>query len=180
MEDPNLEELYIYLTYLNRKLPKEEEEQFADILNAVDLDSFRLEKKWQGDIRLEYEDGELQPMVAEEGGARYAPEIGPLSEIIEILNQTFGEQSEENLTHIKNTMKRAEENEDLRKQMTADNTERNKRDSFKKLIEEIWLGYVNDHFDFYKAVATGESKGELINLMYEEVKRRFGAGESPT
>jgi type I restriction enzyme R subunit len=52
-EDLDLEKLYIFLKYLNKKLPKREKPNIDDITSLVDLDSFRMEETFKGKISLE-------------------------------------------------------------------------------------------------------------------------------
>ncbi|MEL6697530.1 MAG: DEAD/DEAH box helicase family protein [Bacteroidota bacterium] len=175
--DPDLEKLYIYLKYLNKKLPREQRENYDDLLNAVDLTSFRVAKKWSGDIPLEYEDGAIQPMEAREGGGMPEPDTGPLSEIIKIINELFGEENaKEYEDHIENVMDRAMDSTDIKAQFQADNTEANRYKSFQEVMDQIYLSYVNTDFDFYKKVTTGEYKDVIMNFMYQELKRRFDRG----
>ena len=43
----------IGILYLNKKLPKREKPQILDILNSVDLESFRIQQTFSGKIVLE-------------------------------------------------------------------------------------------------------------------------------
>lgn len=57
-----MEKLYVFLKYLNKKLPKRENPNIDDITSLVDLDSFRIEETFQGKIKLEEKDGEFDPI----------------------------------------------------------------------------------------------------------------------
>ena len=57
-----MEKLYIFLKYLNKKLPKREKLNIDDISSLVDLDSFRMEETFKGKIILEQKDGEFEPL----------------------------------------------------------------------------------------------------------------------
>ncbi|MEX2362055.1 MAG: DEAD/DEAH box helicase family protein, partial [Balneolaceae bacterium] len=88
--DPMLEKTYVFARSLNKKLPKRESAGLPqEIFDEVDLDSFRIQKRYEGHIKLEAEDGELAGMSAGAGGVE-EPEVDYLSNIIENLNETFG------------------------------------------------------------------------------------------
>ena len=49
-KDISLEKLFIFLRFLNKKLPKRTLGKLTDVGSSVDLESFRLEKKTEGSI----------------------------------------------------------------------------------------------------------------------------------
>ena len=51
-EDVDLEKEFVFLKYLNKKLPKRESERI-DITEIVDLDSLRIQKISEGSLELE-------------------------------------------------------------------------------------------------------------------------------
>lgn len=67
-KDINLEKLYIFVRFLNKKLPKRLKEQLTDILSSVDLEYFRIEKKHITSISLMDDEGQLQPFLTDVGG----------------------------------------------------------------------------------------------------------------
>ena len=44
-KDIDLEKLYIFLKFLNKKLPRRKRDRLTDVVTSVDLESFRIEKK---------------------------------------------------------------------------------------------------------------------------------------
>jgi hypothetical protein len=50
------------LKYLNKKLPKREGPNIDDITSLIDLDSFRIEETFKGEIILESKDREFEPL----------------------------------------------------------------------------------------------------------------------
>ena len=59
-EDVELEQLYIFGRSLNRKLPRRRNPLPTEVMDAVDLDSFRVEQTFAGDISLRKEDGKTK------------------------------------------------------------------------------------------------------------------------
>ena len=85
------EKLSIFLTFLVPKLPSPIEYDLSKgILEAIDMDSYRVEKKAVQAIQLPDEEGEIGPVPPEGGGQRQEPEIGRLSEIIKEFNDRWG------------------------------------------------------------------------------------------
>jgi type I restriction enzyme, R subunit len=81
----------IFLNFLVSKLPAPVEEDLSrGILEAIDMDSYRLEKKAAIKIQLPDEDGEIDPATVSGGGHLPEPELDRLSNIIKAFNDQFG------------------------------------------------------------------------------------------
>jgi type I restriction enzyme R subunit len=85
------EKLSIFLNLLTPKLPAPQEEDLSKgILEAIDMDSYRVEKKAAMKIALADEDAEIEPVPTEAGGRKSEPELDHLSNIIKTFNEHFG------------------------------------------------------------------------------------------
>ncbi len=85
------EKLSIFLTFLVPKLPAPIEEDLSKgILEAIDMDSYRVEKQAAAKILLADEDGEIEPVPAAGGAHRPEPELDRLSNILKSFNDQFG------------------------------------------------------------------------------------------
>ncbi len=85
------EKLSILLNLLLPKLPAPQEEDLAKgILEAIDMDSYRVEKKTALKIALEDKDAEIDPVPTDAGGRMAQPEIDRLSSILKSFNDQFG------------------------------------------------------------------------------------------
>ena len=81
----------IFLNFLIPKLPAPREEDLSKgILDAIDMDSYRVEKQAMQKIMLPDEDAEVGPVPASGGGHRPEPELDRLSNIIREFNEHFG------------------------------------------------------------------------------------------
>lgn len=101
-----------------------------------------------------------------------------LSEIIEVLNETYGQDlTDEHKVHFEHVVKRGEQNEEIKQAFQNDNSEANRKFIVEKVIDQIFLSYVNDNFDFYKAVTQGQQKEFVMEVLYEAFKDRFGRGK---
>ena len=85
------EKLSIFLNFLVPKLPAPVDEDLSKgILEAIDMDSYRVEKKAAMKIQLPDEDAEIEPVPTTGGGRKPEPELDRLSNIIKTFNEQFG------------------------------------------------------------------------------------------
>ncbi|HDP36105.1 MAG TPA: type I restriction endonuclease subunit R, partial [Candidatus Hydrogenedentes bacterium] len=85
------ERLSIFLNLLIPKLPAPiEDDPSKGILEAIDMDSYRVEKKEAMRISLADEDVAIGPVPVEGGGAKPEPELDRLSNILKTFNEQFG------------------------------------------------------------------------------------------
>ena len=85
------EKLSIFLTFLVPKLPAPVEPDLSrGILEAIDMDSYRVEKRATASILLPDTDSEIGPVPAAGGGRKPEPELDRLSNIIKVFNDQFG------------------------------------------------------------------------------------------
>jgi type I restriction enzyme R subunit len=67
-----------------------EEDLSKGILEAIDMDSYRVEKQAAVNIQLPDQDAEIEPVPTSGGGGRPEPEMDRLSNIIKAFNDQFG------------------------------------------------------------------------------------------
>ena len=82
----------IFLNFLINKLPAPTEEDLSKgILDAIDMDSYRVEKQAMQKILLPDEEAEIDPVPPGGGGQTPEPELDRLSNIIREFNDLFGD-----------------------------------------------------------------------------------------
>ena len=82
----------IFLNFLIPKLPAPQEEDLSKgILDAIDMDSYRVEKQAMQKIMLPDEDAEIGPVPTSGGGHQPEPELDRLSNIVRSFNEHFGD-----------------------------------------------------------------------------------------
>jgi type I restriction enzyme R subunit len=85
------EKLSIFLNFLVPKLPAPVEEDLSKgILEAIDMDSYRVEKQATMKIQLPDEDAYIEPVPTTVGGRIAEPELDLLSSILKTFNDQFG------------------------------------------------------------------------------------------
>ncbi|MEY8388665.1 type I restriction endonuclease subunit R [Oscillospiraceae bacterium 38-13] len=89
--DAAWERLSIFLNLLLPKLPTPQEDDFSQgILDAIGLESYRLEARETMSLKLEDEDALVGPVPAGRTGSAGGPEMDPLSVILSDFNVMFG------------------------------------------------------------------------------------------
>ncbi len=85
------EKLSIFLNFLIAKLPAPIDEDLSrGILDTIDMDSYRAEKKAVQRIQLPDTDAEIEPVPTSGGGRKPEPALDRLSNIIKAFNDQFG------------------------------------------------------------------------------------------
>jgi len=171
-KDIELEKLFIFLRGLSKKLPRRDGEKLTDILSSIDLEYFKIEKKFTSNIELEEGDttvtgiGEGDPKGSDE------EEKDLLSHIIEILNDSFdGDFDDEDKVNFERVRQKVYENDDLMKVMKGDNSKTNKKDKFDQTIDSILLTLVDKNLDFYKKMSDKNRNQFIKDRLYDEYSR---------
>ncbi len=85
------EKLSIFLNFLVPKLPAPEEEDLSKgLLETIDMDSYRAEKRAAARLKLPDADAEIGPVPTSGGGRKPEPELDRLSNILKTFNDQFG------------------------------------------------------------------------------------------
>ena len=165
--DVALEKLYIFGRSLNKKLPKREHPDLQDVLESVDLDSFRVQKTHDRlQLPLEATDSEVEGMGSDVAIIR-EPEQDFLSNIVDALNTAYQTDfTTEDKVDIETIHQKVHENEALRQVMEGDNTETNKRYKFEQVIKEILLDFVNSKLELYTKLSKPEINADLKQHLY--------------
>jgi type I restriction enzyme, R subunit len=89
--DADWERLSIFLNFLIPKLPAPKEEDLSKgMLEAIDMDSYRVEKRAVQQIQLADADATIDPLPADRSGSRPEPELDLLSNILRTFNDQWG------------------------------------------------------------------------------------------
>jgi type I restriction enzyme R subunit len=170
--DIELEKTFVFLKYLNKKLPKRQVDYF-DISDTIDLDSLRIQKIHEHIEGLVREDSILNPPQFESTGVK-DPEYDFLSEIINQVNNTYGVNlTEEDKLDLSRLSKRLIDDPEVHKYMNGDNTEDNKQTFFKQQFEGMMVDFINERFDFYKKMDDNPSMKNLIfKMMYKDYQNQ--------
>lgn len=166
------EKLSIFLTFLVPKLPAPIEEDLSKgILEAIDMDSYRAEKKAALKIQLPDEDAEIEPVPTSAGGWKAEPELDRLSNILKTFNEHFGTL----FTDADRVGKRIKE--EIAPKVAADqayqnakkNTPNTARLEHDKALQRVMLDLLKDDTEVYKQFVQNESFRRFVTDMVFQV-----------
>ncbi|NAT10702.1 type I restriction endonuclease subunit R [ANME-1 cluster archaeon AG-394-G06] len=172
--DINLEKLFIFNKFLNKKLPTINNPLPFSVLEDVDIDSYKIVKKGKREIKIESE-GELKPISAGDGG--YTPDINAkLSKIIKDLNDAFGtdftDDSKVFLGRVKDSLL---EDKELKNKIVH-NSKENVKVIFPKYLDRELSKLLHNNMNFYKRIVDNEDlrkkiESALFELVYFEFNK---------
>ena len=167
------EMLFIFLKYLNRKLPKTPQSDF-DVSNAIDLESLRIDRFSEHTALITAEPGIVDPIGVETGGRPDEPR-GPLSELIKNINKVYGDTlTEAHHILLRQVSENLQKNETLKTFMTADNSEQNKKKKFEQEFNKLILPFVRDDLKFYRKMSDKNIKPIVVDYLFKVWMRAEG------
>ena len=172
--DIDLEKMYMFNKFLNKKLPTINNPLPFSVLQDVDIDSYKIVKKGKKEIKIESE-GELKPISA--GVGEYAPDINTkLSKIIKDLNDAFGTDfTDDDKVFLGRVKDNLLENKELLNKMEH-NSKENVKAVFDKYFNQEINKLLNGNMNFYKRIVDNEKlkkkvKSALFDLLYFEFNK---------
>jgi type I restriction enzyme R subunit len=176
------EKLSIFLNLLVNKLPAPKEEDLAKgILESIDMDSYRVERKAAIKLALSDEDAEIAPIPTDTAAHKPEPVLDRLSSILKRFNEQFGTtfaDADRILRHIR---------DDIAPKVAADasfqnamaNTPHTARLAHDQALAKAAQGSIRDYTQFYKQfVENDEFKRFVGDMVFAMVGER-GAARGP-
>ncbi len=159
--DPAWEKLSIFLNFLVPKLPAPKEEDLSKgILEAIDMDSYRVEKKAAMKIQLPDQNAEIEPVPTSGGGRMPEPEIDRLSNILKTFNEQFGNISWTDEDRVRQLI-----TQEIPAKVAADtafknamkNTPQNARIEHDKALGRVMTALIQDDTELFKQFSDNPS-----------------------
>jgi len=174
--NPEWEKLSILLNLLTPKLPAPKEEDLSKgILETIDMDSYRVEKKAIMKIALADQNAEIEPVPTEGGGSRAEPELDRLSNIIKTFNENFGTL----FTDADRVVKRIREDiapkvaADVAYQNAKENTPHTARYAHDRALNKVMQALLKDDTHVYKQFVENESFKRYVSDMVFGMTNEF-------
>ncbi|MDW7732876.1 MAG: type I restriction endonuclease subunit R [Methanolobus sp.] len=171
------EKLSIFLNFLVPKLPAPREEDLSKgILEAIDMDSYRIEKQSAMKIQLPDSDAEIEPVPTSGGGFKSEPELDRLSNIIKVFNEMFGNFPWTNADRVHRMI-----TQDIPRQIAADTAyknaklnsdKQNARIEHDKALVRVMTALLKDDTELFKRFSDDESfrkwlSDTMFSMTYE-------------
>jgi len=172
----------IFLNFLVSKLPAPKEDDLSrGILEAIDMDSYRVEKRSVMNIMLPDEDAEIEPWQEEGGGGKSEPEMDRLSNILKTFNDQFGNIPWGDADRVHKLI-----TEDIPARVAADSAyknaqknsdKQNARIEHDKALARVMTAVLKDDTELFKQFMDNEGfkrwmTDTVFGLTYEEAARR--------
>lgn len=169
-QDTGLERFYLFGRLLFRMLPKEEQQLPLDVEENIDLESYRLQQTYTGQIKLDRLNGEIDPLSEARLLSQLDPEQAMLSQIIAELNERFGtEFMEEDRVFFAEMKTRLANHESLLESAKV-NSRDNVRLLFDMLFIEVLQGLIDRNFDMFKRINDDQDFAQTVrDLVFETV-----------
>jgi type I restriction enzyme R subunit len=156
------EKLSIFLNFLTPKLPAPEEQDLSKgILEAIDMDSYRVEAQATMSIALPDANAEIGPVPTSGGGRKPEPELDLLSNILKTFNEMFGNIDWKDADKIGKVIA-----EELPTKVAADKAyqnamknsdKQNARIEHDKALERAVIDLLSDHTELFKQFSDNPS-----------------------
>ena len=155
------EKLSIFLNFLVPKLPAPVEEDLSKgILESIDMDSYRVEKKAAIHVQLADADAEIEPVPTSGGGSRPEPELDRLSNILKTFNEQFGNIPWEDEDRVRRLI-----TEEIPAKVAGDSAYRNARENSDRqnariehdeALRRVMTAVLNDDMQLFKQFTDNE------------------------
>lgn len=182
------EKLSIFLNFLIPKLPAPKEEDLSrGILEAIDMDSYRVEVKSSLKIGLPDQDAEVGPVPTSGGGRKPEPELDQLSNIIKAFNDQFGNIDWKDADKIRRVIA-----EEIPAKVAADaayqnamknNDKKTARIEHDAALQQVMIDLLTDHTELFKQFSDNPSfkkwlDDTIFGVTYQQQGGQSAAGES--
>src|SRR5206468_4174707 len=144
-----------------------ERDQLDPILEAIDMDSYRVEKKAKMQIALGDADAEIAPVPTDGGGRKPEPELDRLSNILKTFNENFGTL----FTDTDRVAKRIRDDiapkvaADVAYQNAKENTPHTARMAHDQALAKVMQHLLKDDTQVYKQFVENESFKRFVGDM---------------
>lgn len=178
--DTDLEALYIFARLLRRKLPVTREELPTEVLQAIDIDSFRIRETSKGKITPEGGTSVLDPMAGAlvSGKPEDPPEA--LSQIIQQLNDRFGiELTEADGITLGFVGHKIAHNQAIRDSLEVNPVDK-ARLTFDIAAEDLFQSMFESNYRLYRQISDNKAfKATLLDYLFQNYLDQRASGSLP-
>ncbi|HEX4182224.1 MAG TPA: hypothetical protein VHY34_03080, partial [Caulobacteraceae bacterium] len=182
---PDWEKLSTFLSLLIRKLPSPASDDAPlDVLETIDMDSYRVEVQSTIEIALSDADAEIEPVPTGAAGARFEPEFDQLSSVVRDFNERFGATEFRDQDRVARFLFE-ELPEKIRSNGRVQNAllnsdAQNARIEHDRAVDDELLGSLVDHTDLYALYNTDKAfKAWLQDRLFAAARQAQGAFGDP-
>ena len=135
------------------------------VLEEIDLDSYKLQHQFTTDLALESSDNAMKGMTAGGAGQTDEDEFEWLTQIIKVLNETYGlDLKEEDKVAFEQIKTNIYANMELMSFFNDKNSKDNIQDKFNEEIDNELLNFINTKLELYNKLSE-----DKVNLMFKRL-----------
>ncbi len=176
--DVDLEKKYVFISALLKKLPYVKSQFSLNVLNDIELDSYKIQHNFTRSLELESADGEDEGMTPGGGGGQ-EDEFDLLTKIIKTLNDTFGlELSEEDKVDFKKMKDNIYANAELMSFFNSKNSKDNIKDKFSQEVDGELLNFINTKLGFYNKMTDEKANMMFKTMWFNELYNKMVGGRT--
>jgi type I restriction enzyme R subunit len=163
--DVQLEKYYVFLSDLFKKLPASPNALPIEVLEEIDLESYKLQHQFTSHLVLESGDTAMDGMKPGDVVNKDVEEFEWLTQIIKVLNDTFGlDLKEEDKIEFEKMKKNIYANLELMSYFNTQNSKDNIQDKFNEEIDNELLNFINTKLEFYNKLSE-----DKVNLTFKRI-----------
>lgn len=171
--DVELEKQYVLLTALYKKLPSNLISIPTDVIENVELESYKLQHQYTTDLQLESANSNMQGQKPGGGSSSQEDEFELLTKIIKVLNDTFGlDLKDEDKVEFIKMKENVYQNEELMAFFNKNNSKANIQDKFDEIIDDELLNFIDGKLNLYNKLSDDRVNKEFKRLWFNEVYDR--------
>lgn len=168
--DVELEKSYVFLNALLKKLPYAKTNLPFDVVNDIELDSFKIQYQYTTNLALVSDDGEGVGMQPGSAINKQEDEFDYLTKIIKVLNDTYGlELSEEDKIEFIRMKKNINSNQELLSYFNKSNSKANIKDKFNEEIDSELLNFIDKKLEFYNKMTEDKVNSLFKSMWFNEI-----------
>ncbi|SEJ41707.1 type I restriction enzyme, R subunit [Dyadobacter koreensis] len=168
--DVQLEKYYVFLSDLFKKLPANTNALPTEVLEEIDLDSYKLQHQFTTDLALESNSTAMQGMTPGGDGKKEDEENEWLTKIIKVLNETYGlELKDEDKVEFEKMRKNIYENDELMGFFNTRNSKDNIQDKFNDEIDNELLNFINTKLELYNKLSEDKANMMFKRLWFNDI-----------
>ena len=163
--DVQLEKYYVFLSDLFKKLPASPSSLSSEVLEEIDLESYKMQHQFTTDLILLSNDTAMQGMAAGNNVKKDDEELEWLTKIIKVLNETYGlDLKEEDKVEFEKMRLNIYANENLMSFFNTNNSKENIQEKFSEEIDNELLNFINTKLELYNKLSE-----DKVNSMFKRV-----------
>jgi type I restriction enzyme R subunit len=175
--DVELEKYYVLLAALYKKLPYKRTSLPVEVLEDVELDSYKLQHQFTADLELESGDNSMTGQKPAGASQPTEDELELLTKIIKVLNDTFGiDLKDEDRVDFFKMKDNVYNNQELMSFFNKNNSKSNIQDKFNDTIDDELLNFIDGKLSLYNKLTEDRVNKEFKRLWFNEIYDRAMRG----